>query len=109
MPQSKRSKRQRSDTRSTNLPKNSGWRVEVTDVAAEAIAGLASKEQSLIYKFLRRLPEYGNPRRIGEALHGDLAGLWKYRVGDYRVICRIEDDRLVVLVIRVGNRREVYR
>jgi mRNA interferase RelE/StbE len=63
----------------------------------------------LIYKFLRRLPQYDDPRRTGEALHGELAGLWKYRVGDYRLLCRIEDARLVVLVVRIGNRREVYR
>jgi len=51
-----------------------------------------------------------NPRSIGESLHGpELGELWKYRVGAYRVICKIEDVRLVVLVVRVGHRREIYR
>jgi mRNA interferase RelE/StbE len=48
---------------------------------------------------------------MGEALHGSRSGeLWKYRVGDYRLICKIEDDdRVVVLVLRVGHRKEIYR
>lgn len=51
-----------------------------------------------------------HPRSIGEALKGqDLGKFWRYRVGDYRVICDIEDDRLVVLVVKVGHRREIYR
>ncbi len=48
-----------------------------------------------------------DPRSIGEALHGSCLGeFWKYRVGDYRLICKIEDDRLIVLVLRVGHRKE---
>jgi mRNA interferase RelE/StbE len=51
-----------------------------------------------------------DPRSIGEGLHGSRLGeFWKYRVGDYRLISKIEDDRLVVLVLRVGHRREIYR
>ena len=49
-----------------------------------------------------------SPRTLGEALTSSFAGLWRYRVGDYRVICRIEDERLMVLVVRVGHRRDVY-
>jgi mRNA interferase RelE/StbE len=51
-----------------------------------------------------------DPRSIGEALHGSRLGeFWKYRVGDYRLICKIEDNRLVVLVLRIGHRKEIYR
>jgi mRNA interferase RelE/StbE len=51
-----------------------------------------------------------DPRSIGQALKGTRFGeFWKYRVGDYRVIAHIEDDRLRILVVRIGNRREVYR
>ena len=51
-----------------------------------------------------------DPRSIGEALHGSRLGeMWKYRVGDYRLICKIDDDRLIVLVLRVGHRKEIYR
>jgi mRNA interferase RelE/StbE len=50
-----------------------------------------------------------DPRRSGHALTGDRQGLWRYRVGDYRIVATIEDDRFVVLVVTVGHRREVYR
>jgi mRNA interferase RelE/StbE len=49
-----------------------------------------------------------DPRRIGERPQGTLSKFWKYRVGDYRPICSLEDDRLVVLVLRVGHHREIY-
>jgi len=50
-----------------------------------------------------------DPRQLGTSMVGDRAGKWRYRVGDYRVICQLIDDRLVVLVVHVGHRREVYR
>ena len=64
-----------------------------------------------ILKFLhQRAAKLDDPRSIGEALYGPLLGeFWKYRVGDYRLICEIEDDRLIVLVLRVGHRKEIYR
>jgi len=62
-------------------------------------------------KFLNeRVAKLDNPRSVGQALRGSRLGeFWKYRVGDYRLICRIEDDRLLVLVLRLGHRREIYR
>ena len=51
-----------------------------------------------------------NPRALGSALQGSrFAGLWRYRVGDYRIVCQIEDDRVVALVLGVGHRGSVYR
>jgi len=58
----------------------------------------------------QRVAKLDDPRSIGDALHGSrLREFWKYRVGDYRLICKIEDDRLIVLVLRVGHRKEIYR
>ena len=58
----------------------------------------------------QRVAKLDERRSIGEALHGSRLGeFWKYRVGDYRLICKIEDDRLIVLVLRVGHRKEIYR
>ena len=55
-------------------------------------------------------PGSSDPRSIGQALHGSRLGeFWKYRVGDYGLISKIEDDRLLVLVVRIGHRREIYR
>jgi mRNA interferase RelE/StbE len=61
-------------------------------------------------RYLReRIAGEGDPRRFGHALTGDLKGLWRYRVGDYRIVASIEDERFVVLVVTIGHRREVYR
>lgn len=64
-----------------------------------------------ILKFLNdRVARLEDPRSIGQALRGSRLGeFWKYRVGNYRLICKIEDDRLLVLVLRLGHRREIYR
>jgi len=50
-----------------------------------------------------------NPRRFGGPLRYDLTGLWRYRVGDYRIVCEIQDNVLIVLIVRIGHRRKVYR
>ncbi|HJW79406.1 MAG TPA: type II toxin-antitoxin system RelE/ParE family toxin [Beijerinckiaceae bacterium] len=55
-----------------------------------------------------RIATAADPRRFGKALAGEFAGLWRYRVGDYRLIVSFEDDRLIVLVLRLGHRRTVY-
>ena len=49
-----------------------------------------------------------NPRRIGKDLQGKLAGFWRYKIGDYRIMCRIEDERLAVVVVAVGHRITIY-
>jgi mRNA interferase RelE/StbE len=87
------------------------WKVELAEAAAREIDKLDPQVARRILKFLReRIAKLEDPRSIGEALHGSKLGeFWRYRVGDYRLICFIEDKRLVVLVLRVGNRREVYR
>jgi mRNA interferase RelE/StbE len=87
------------------------WKVELAEAAAGEIDKLDPPAARRILKFLsERLAKLDDPRSIGAALHGSKLGeFWKYRIGDYRLICSIEDKRLVVLVLRVGNRREIYR
>ena len=87
------------------------WRIEVAARVDKAIAKLDPPTRDRIVRFLyERLGRMEDPRSIGEALKGSGHGeLWRYRVGDYRLICKIEDERLVVLVVRVGHRREIYR
>ena len=71
---------------------------------------LHRSEAKRIRDFLNeRVASLDSPRRIGEALVGPLKGFWRYRVGDYRILCRIEDDKLVVLVIEIGHRSDIYR
>ena len=86
------------------------WTVELAPAAVKEIDKLDPQVSQRIRRFLVRLSSLENPRGLGEALHGSKLGeLWKYRVGDFRLICSIEDDRLIVLVLRVGNRREIYK
>ncbi|MDX1654553.1 MAG: type II toxin-antitoxin system RelE/ParE family toxin, partial [Candidatus Competibacteraceae bacterium] len=81
------------------------WRVEISNTAAKQVQRLDKGTQGRIRQFLRmRIATDEDPRRIGHALQGPYQGLWRYRVGDYRLICRIQDDRLVVLVVTVGHR-----
>jgi mRNA interferase RelE/StbE len=87
------------------------WKVELSEAAAREIDKLDPQVARRILKFLHeRVAKLDNPRSLGEPLHGSKLGeFWKYRVGNYRLICSIEDQQLVVLVLRVGDRREVYR
>ncbi len=55
-----------------------------------------------------KIAKSDNPRRFGKSLTGNLKGLWRYRVGDYRIICQIDDAGLIILVIEVGHRRKMY-
>lgn len=86
------------------------WRVEFHPAAVRDLRKLGSDAERRILRYLReRIAGSNDPRLLGHALTGDLKGLWRYRVGDYRLIAQIEDDRLVVLVVALGHRREVYR
>jgi mRNA interferase RelE/StbE len=87
------------------------YRVELAESAARELEKLDSPQRKRILKFLHaRVAKLENPRSVGQALHGsELGEFWKYRVGDYRLIAKIHDDRVVVLVLRIGHRKEVYR
>ena len=87
------------------------WRIELDAAAVKELAKLDKPIAQRITAFLReRLAVLDDPRSIGEALKGSrLGNLWKYRVGDYRLIAAIEDSALTILVVRIGNRRHVYR
>ena len=87
------------------------WKVEIDPAAERELKKLDAQVTCRLLKFLfERVSRLDDPRSIGQALQGSrLGNLWKYRIGDYRVIVNIEDDTLTILVVRVGHRREVYR
>lgn len=87
------------------------WRIEFEDAALKELAKLDKPVARRIVAFLReRIAVLDDPRSVGEALKGSKLGdFWKYRVGDYRIVANIEDEALRILVLKVGNRREVYR
>lgn len=87
-----------------------GWRVQFDRAAVRDLRKLGRQAERLILRYLReRIAGADNPCRFGHALTGDHKGLWRYRVGDYRIVASIEDDVYVVLVVTIGHRREVYR
>lgn len=87
------------------------WTVEINDNALKQLEKLGKTEARRIRDYLRdRIAPQTDPRQLGKALIGSkLGALWRYRVGDYRIICDLQDDKLVVLVVEIGHRREVYR
>lgn len=87
------------------------WQIEFDLEALKELKRLDRPVQIRLVAFLRdRLAPLDDPRSLGEALSGArLGSYWKYRVGDWRIVCDIQDQRVVVLVLRLGNRREVYR
>ena len=87
------------------------WLVEFDPAAAKELRKLDPPVARRIVAFLReRLSVLDDPRSIGEALRGDALGeFWKYRLGDHRVIARIVDRRVLIVVVRIGHRREIYR
>lgn len=87
------------------------WTVELDPKAEKELDKLDAQAARRILAFLHgRVTTLDDPRSIGEALNGPKFGaFWKYRVGDYRIIASIEDSALRILVVKIGNRREVYR
>ena len=86
-----------------------GWRVRLSREAEKTLGRLDKSARTRIVDFLSALFSASSPRERGAALTGQFSGYWRYRVGDYRLICDLRDGELVVLVLKIGHRREVYR
>ena len=86
------------------------YTVDYSKAASKALMKMDKSVSRMIYGWVNRnLEGCSNPRLHGKALTGDLAGLWRYRVGNYRLIAEIHDDRLVILMLDVGHRGEIYQ
>ena len=86
------------------------WTVEWDDKARRELRKLNPSTQGDILRYFReRIMVDDDPRRFGKALRHELQGLWRYRIGDYRVVCQIQDEHLIVLALSVGHRRNIYR
>lgn len=83
-------------------------RVVFSDKAEKQFLRLDKAVQTQIKKFVLKLQEVEDPRERGKRLVGNFSGFWRYRVGDYRILCRIQDDALEILVVEVGHRKNVY-
>jgi mRNA interferase RelE/StbE len=87
------------------------WRVEFAASAAKQLRQLDPQIAKRILSYLRdRIAPLDDPRSLGEALRGkELGDFWKYRVGDWRIIADLDDGIVLITVVRIGNRREIYR
>jgi len=83
------------------------WRISFTPQAQKDLRGIGKRDARRIRTFLKERVVV-DPRAVGGRLKGQLREFWRWRVGDYRVLARIEDDRLLVLVVQVGHRSKVY-
>ena len=87
------------------------WAIECDEAAKKELAKLDRQVANRLLDFLKqRVISLKDPRSVGQALKGSKLGeFWKYRVGDFRIIARIQDQKMIILILRVGNRREIYR
>lgn len=85
------------------------WNVRLSNTAEKQLKKLNQSVQDRIIHYLdQRIEGCKNPRHFGEPLKGNKSGLWRYRVGDYRIICTIMEEELVVLALTIGHRKEIY-
>lgn len=86
------------------------WRIEYAKTARDQLRKLDRPvARRILDYFDQRIAPLDDARQLGKALQGPLGDLWAYRVGDYRIVCDIQDKVLTVLVLQVGHRREIYR
>lgn len=84
------------------------WTVEFKNKASKSLQQLDKSIQIRIVDFLNKLALQDNRRLQGKALTGQYTGLWRYRVGNYRIICNIQDNQLTILVLQLGHRKNIY-
>lgn len=85
------------------------WDYRITERAIKQLRKLGPQASRRVIAFLdERIQDCEDPRQLGKALRGDLGEFWRYRVSDYRILCQIDDGELIVLVVKVGHRSDVY-
>ena len=84
-------------------------KVVLTETFKKQLKKLDAAISKRVLDYLEQIELLDNPRSRGKALTSNLSGLWRYRVGDYRILCRICDDKLIITVIKIGHRSTVYR
>ena len=86
------------------------YKIEISDVVRKTLKKMDSTARKQILSYIVGvLAKIDNPRLLGKALSGNFGGFWRYRTGNFRIICKIEDDKLVVLVVKIAHRKDVYK
>lgn len=83
-------------------------KLEFSEAAKKTFSKLDKSDQKRIKNYLDDIVQLENPRSRGKALVGNLVNLWRYRVGDYRIICDIQDEKILITILRIGHRKDVY-
>lgn len=83
-------------------------KLEFSEAAKKTFSKLDKSVQRRIKNYLDDIVQLENPRSRGKALVGNLVNLWRYRVGDYRIICNIQDEKILITILRIGHRKDVY-
>ncbi|WP_085544797.1 type II toxin-antitoxin system RelE family toxin [Dethiosulfovibrio salsuginis] len=84
------------------------WTIELSSKAEKELLALSTEDRKRVGRYLDDLLTLETPRDRGRALTGQFRGYWRYRIGDVRVICDVEDRRLVIVALRIGRRNQVY-
>ncbi len=85
------------------------YRLLYTEDSLRQLKKMDPSAQRLIVTYLRKLEHLEEPRSKGKALSAHLKGFWRYRIGDYRAICEINDDEIIIIVIDIGHRKDIYK
>jgi mRNA interferase RelE/StbE len=83
--------------------------IKLNQSAAKALKLLNNQSKRRLESFIDNLTIIDNPRSKGKSLKGNLKGLWRYRVGDYRLICQIKDKELIILIVEIDHRKNIYK
>ena len=84
-------------------------KIEYSEQAFKQLSKLDKPVQKQIKNYMDEVAALEDPRSRGRALKGTLSELWRYRSGDYRIICNIQDDKILITILRLGHRKEVYK
>ncbi|SMM99777.1 RelE/StbE replicon stabilization toxin [uncultured Candidatus Thioglobus sp.] len=84
------------------------WKIEYSVRLEKDFRKIDNKQLLKIKKYLNKVGALDDPRTVGKPLKSRFKGLWRYRIGDYRAICEIQDKKLIVLIVKIANRKEVY-
>ncbi len=85
------------------------WTIKLNPSASKALKLLNKQSKQRLESFIDELAGTDNPRNKGKSLKGNLKGLWRYRVGDYRLICQIKDKELIILIVEIDHRKDIYK
>ncbi len=84
------------------------WKIKIDTTAIKYLNKIDKNIQEKLITGIDNLSSIDNPRKIGKALQGKYVGFWRYRIGDYRLICEIQDKIITILIIKIGHRKDVY-